>query len=108
MNNEQSLNGYINGYKPLGNIILTIPLITNHANYDQPKVIPLYCQACSVKKTLHCLEAIHMSQSGTLLTLLIDKFLHTNHLAVARLCDMIACRRVEMLLAESVEVKLFL
>ncbi|XP_064630020.1 huntingtin-like [Lineus longissimus] len=56
-----------------------------------------------VKKTLHCLEAIHLSQSGTLLTLLIDKFLNTHHLAVARLCDMISCRRVEMLLAEKIE-----
>ena len=32
------------------------------------------------------------------------KFLHTTHLAVARLCDMIACRRVEMLLAENIQV----
>ncbi|CAH1783183.1 unnamed protein product [Owenia fusiformis] len=56
-----------------------------------------------VKKTLHCLEAIHLSQSGTLLTLLIDQFLHTHHLAVARICDTIACRRVEMLLAESIQ-----
>ncbi|XP_074640755.1 huntingtin-like [Tubulanus polymorphus] len=56
-----------------------------------------------VKKTLQCLEAIHLSQSGTLLTLLIDKFLHTQHMAVARICDTIACRRVEMLLAEKVE-----
>ena len=45
-----------------------------------------------------------MSQSGALLTLLVDKFLHTTHLAVARLCDMIACRRVEMLLAENIQV----
>ena len=36
----------------------------------------------------------------------VDKFLHTNHLAVARLCDMIACRRVEMLLAENVQVNI--
>ena len=69
------------------------------------KSIKSHVQVCSVKKTLHSLEAIHMSQSGTLLTLLVDKFLHTNHLAVARLCDMIACRRVEMLLAENVQVK---
>lgn len=62
-------------------------------------------QPSLVKKTLHCLEAIHLSQSGTLLTLLIDKFLNTNHLAVARVCDMIACRRVEMLLAENIEVR---
>ena len=58
-----------------------------------------------MKKTLHCLEAIHLSQSGALLTLLVDKFLNTNHLAVARFCDTIACRRIEMLLAESVEVR---
>ncbi|XP_053407184.1 huntingtin-like isoform X2 [Mercenaria mercenaria] len=54
-----------------------------------------------VRKTLKCLDAIHFSQSGALLTLLIDKFLSTHHLAVARACDNIACRRVEMLLAES-------
>ncbi len=67
--------------------------------------VALCVQICSVKKTLHCLEAIHMSQSGALLTLLVDQFLHTTHLAVARLCDMIACRRVEMLLAENVQVR---
>ena len=38
-----------------------------------------------------------------MLTLLIDKFLNTTHLAVARFCDMIACRRVEMLLVDSVD-----
>ena len=57
-----------------------------------------------MKKTLRCLEAIHLSQSGALLTLLIDKFLNTHQLAVARMCDSIACRRVEMLLAENYEV----
>ncbi|XP_041368406.1 huntingtin-like isoform X2 [Gigantopelta aegis] len=57
----------------------------------------------AVKKTLRCLEAIHLSQSGALLTLLIDKFLNTHQLAVARMCDSIACRRVEMLLAEHYE-----
>ncbi|KAL3864910.1 hypothetical protein ACJMK2_006556 [Sinanodonta woodiana] len=56
-----------------------------------------------VKRTLKCLDAIHLSQSGALLTLLIDKFLNTHHLAVARMCDTIACRRVEMLLAENYE-----
>ncbi|XP_060568114.1 huntingtin-like isoform X3 [Ruditapes philippinarum] len=54
-----------------------------------------------VRKTLKCLDAIHFSQSGALLTLLIDKFLCSHHLAVSRACDSIACRRVEMLLAES-------
>ena len=62
-------------------------------------------QPSLVKKTLHCLEAIHLTQSGTLLTLLIDKFLNTHHLSVARICDAIACRRVEMLLAENIEVR---
>ncbi|XP_013398873.1 huntingtin [Lingula anatina] len=56
-----------------------------------------------VKKTLQCLEAIHLSQSGALLTLLIDKFLHTYHVAGARMCDALACRRVELLLADSVQ-----
>ncbi|KAL4231691.1 hypothetical protein ACF0H5_009269 [Mactra antiquata] len=58
-----------------------------------------------VRKTLKCLDAIHFSQSGALLTLLIDKFLGTHHLAVARSCDSIACRRVEMLLAESPQMR---
>ena len=57
-----------------------------------------------IYRTLKCLEAIHPSQSGALLILLIDKFLHTHHLSVARLCDTIACRRLELLLADSVEV----
>ncbi|XP_033756060.1 huntingtin-like [Pecten maximus] len=56
-----------------------------------------------VRKTMKCLEAIHLSQTGSLLTLLIDKFLNTHHLAVARICDSIACKRVEMLLADSVQ-----
>ena len=59
-----------------------------------------------MKKTLASLEAIHLSQSGALLMLLVDKFLHTHHLSVSRICDSTACRRVEMLLAESVEVRM--
>ena len=53
---------------------------------------------------LSCLEHIHASQSGALLTLLLEKFLHTHHLTVARQCDMLACRRVELMLAEDVQV----
>ncbi|KAK3095770.1 hypothetical protein FSP39_018831 [Pinctada imbricata] len=56
-----------------------------------------------VKKTLKCLDAIHLSQTGALITLLIDKFLNTHHLSVARMCDSIVCRRVEMLLADNYE-----
>ena len=61
-------------------------------------------QPSVIYKTLKCLEAIHPSQSGALLILLIDKFLHTHHLAVARLCDTIACRKLEHLLADTIEV----
>lgn len=53
---------------------------------------------------LKCLEAIHLTQTGSLLSLLIEKFLNTHHLSVARICDAIACRRVEMLLAENQQV----
>ncbi|XP_067133027.1 huntingtin isoform X2 [Centruroides vittatus] len=56
-----------------------------------------------VKKTLRCLEAIHPSQSGSLLNLLINKFLPTYHLATARYCDSLACCRLELLLAETTE-----
>ncbi|XP_052100645.1 huntingtin-like [Mytilus californianus] len=56
-----------------------------------------------IKRTLKCLEAIHLSQTGALITLLIDKFLNTHHLAVSRICDTISCRRVELLLADNVE-----
>ena len=50
------------------------------------------------------MEAIHLSQTGALITLLIDKFLNTHHLAVSRICDTIACKRVELLLADNIEV----
>lgn len=53
---------------------------------------------------LKCLEAIHLTQTGSLLSLLIEKFLNTHHLSIARICDAIACRRVEMLLAENQQV----
>ncbi|GAB6024871.1 hypothetical protein CHUAL_009985 [Chamberlinius hualienensis] len=57
----------------------------------------------TVRKILLSLEASHRSQSGALLTLLIERFLPTSHLAVARMCASMACRRVEMLLAEAAE-----
>ncbi|XP_033632694.1 huntingtin-like isoform X2 [Asterias rubens] len=58
-----------------------------------------FSHPCLVKLTLQCLQGIHLSQSGVLLTILIERFLNTHQLAIARLCDSIACRRVEMLLA---------
>ncbi|XP_053560168.1 huntingtin [Bombina bombina] len=53
----------------------------------------------SLKKTLQCLEGIHLSQSGAVLMLYIDKLLRTPFRVLARMVDTLACRRVEMLLA---------
>ncbi|KAM4051263.1 huntingtin isoform 3-T3 [Anomaloglossus baeobatrachus] len=53
----------------------------------------------SLKKTLQCLEGIHLSQSGAVLLLYIDKLLCTPFRVLARMVDTLACRRVEMLLA---------
>ncbi|KAG1678706.1 Huntingtin [Nymphon striatum] len=53
-----------------------------------------------VRRTLLNLEAVHASQTGSLLTLLVDKFLNTHQLSLARMCDTMVCHRIEMLLAE--------
>lgn len=76
-------------------------LLHVHSSWLKIHLNTHFLQPLLAKKTLQCLEAIHLSQSGALLTLLIDKFLASHHLAVARYCDSIACRRVEMLLTES-------
>lgn len=60
-----------------------------------------------LKKTLQCLEGIHLSQSGALLMLYVDKLLNTPFRVLARMVDTLACRRVEMLLAETLQVKHF-
>ncbi|XP_077157717.1 huntingtin isoform X3 [Paroedura picta] len=52
-----------------------------------------------VKKTLQCLEGIHLSQSGAVLMLYVDRLLCTPFRVLARMVDTLACRRVEMLLA---------
>lgn len=57
-----------------------------------------------LKKTLQCLEGIHLSQSGSLLILYVDKLLGTPFRVLARMVDTLACRRVEMLLAETKQV----
>lgn len=57
-----------------------------------------------LKKTLQCLEGIHLSQSGSLLVLYVDKLLNTPFRVLARMVDTLACRRVEMLLAETLQV----
>lgn len=56
-----------------------------------------------LKKTLQCLEGIHLSQSGALLMLYVDKLLSTPFRVLARMVDTLACRRVEMLLAETLQ-----
>ncbi|MEE6462622.1 hypothetical protein FKM82_001656 [Ascaphus truei] len=53
----------------------------------------------SLKKTLQCLEGIHLSQSGAVLMLYVNKLLCTPFRVLARMVDTLACRRVEMLLA---------
>lgn len=57
-----------------------------------------------LKKTLQCLEGMHLSQSGALLLLYVDKLLNTPFRVLARMVDTLACRRVEMLLAETLQV----
>ncbi|XP_068606729.1 huntingtin [Brachionichthys hirsutus] len=56
-----------------------------------------------LRKTLQCLEGIHLSQSGSLLMLYVDKLLNTPFRVLARMVDTLACRRVEMLLAETLQ-----
>lgn len=63
-------------------------------------------QPTMLKKTLQCLEGIHLSQSGSLLMLYVDKLLSTPFRVLARMVDTLACRRVEMLLAETKQVHL--
>ncbi|ETE61475.1 Huntingtin, partial [Ophiophagus hannah] len=60
-------------------------------------------QPTAVKKTLQCLEGIHLSQSGAVLVLYVDKLLSTPFRVLAHMVDTLACRRVEMLLAASVQ-----
>ncbi|KAJ8416476.1 hypothetical protein AAFF_G00357640 [Aldrovandia affinis] len=57
----------------------------------------------TLKKTLQCLEGIHLSQSGALLILYVDKLINTPFRVLARMVDTLACRRVEMLLAETLQ-----
>uniref|UniRef100_A0A4X2LWE1 Huntingtin n=1 Tax=Vombatus ursinus TaxID=29139 RepID=A0A4X2LWE1_VOMUR len=57
----------------------------------------------TLKKTLQCLEGIHLSQSGAVLMLYVDKLLCTPFRVLARMVDTLACRRVEMLLAANLQ-----
>lgn len=73
-------------------------------------IVPSSSSSCPVqptmlKKILQCLEGIHLSQSGSLLMLYVDKLLNTPFRVLARMVDTLACRRVEMLLAETLQVQ---
>ena len=57
-----------------------------------------------MQRTLQCLKDVHQAQSGSLVSLLIECFLSTHLLALARMADSIAGRRLEMLLADSAEM----
>ncbi|XP_023593769.1 huntingtin, partial [Trichechus manatus latirostris] len=57
----------------------------------------------TLRKTLQCLEGIHLSQSGAVLTLYVDRLLCTPLRVLARRVDTLACRRVEMLLAANAQ-----
>lgn len=46
---------------------------------------------------LKALEGVHLSSSGQLLNLLVDRFFHLPYLSLVRYADHIACQRVEML-----------
>lgn len=61
---------------------------------------PCIFQPKLFRRTLQCLENIHLSQSGKLLNLLVDSFLSTHHLIIANICDRLACKRMELLLSE--------
>ncbi|XP_060044468.1 huntingtin isoform X2 [Erinaceus europaeus] len=61
--------------------------------------LPHLCTPAMLKRTLWCLEGIHLGQSGALLTLCVGELLCTPFRALARTADALACRRVEMLLA---------
>lgn len=54
-----------------------------------------------VSRLLSCLEGIHPAQSAALLSLLVEKVLPTPHLALARSCEALAQRQLELMLSES-------
>ena len=52
-----------------------------------------------------CLRNMHKDQSGSVVVLLVEKMLSAGHCGISRLVDSVACRRVEVLLAEDSEVR---
>lgn len=57
-------------------------------------------QPSFISKLLHCLEGIHPAQSAALLALLVEKILVTPHLSLARTCEALAQRQLELILTE--------
>ncbi len=50
---------------------------------------------------LKSIEGVHLSASGHLLNLVIDKYFHLPYLSLVRYADHIACQRIEMMLSLS-------
>ena len=55
-----------------------------------------------------CLRSMHQDQSGAVVVLLVEKMMSAGHIGISRLADSVACRRVEVLLAEEDDVSLYL
>lgn len=47
---------------------------------------------------------MHNEQSGAVTMLLIEKMMSSSHSGISRLCDSVACRRLEVLLSEDEQV----
>lgn len=60
--------------------------------------------ASFVGQLVHCLEGIHPAQCGSLLALLVEKVLATPHVALARTCEALAQRQVQLMLSEPAAV----
>ncbi|XP_067936803.1 huntingtin-like [Watersipora subatra] len=54
-------------------------------------------------KLVTCLRSMHKDQSGLVVLLLTEKMLSVGHSGIGRLADSVACRRLEVLLAETEE-----
>lgn len=53
--------------------------------------------------SLRAMEGVHLSASGNLLNLVIDKYFHLPYLSLVRYADHIACQRIEMMLSLATE-----
>lgn len=73
-----------------------------HSRYDLPH------KPNTLRNVLTCLRNVHKDQSGALLVLLVDKLLVNSLTGVGRICESLACRRIEVLIAEEQQVHILL